>query len=195
MNGLSRRARHSPAAPAVLRYRKIGKPSEREAEVARLTAAGHGNKEIAGRLDLSVKTVETYRARSLEKLGLNSRAELVRYAFQQGWLAGRAEDTQATLLELVHDPGDQRDLRSDHGQVDAVLNRKIQQAVVVGNRQWDTLSQLRDPGIPRGAVDFTDLLALRQFPDQRMLAPASSDDQNLQHELSFLEARRLISAR
>ena len=65
---------------------KTGELSDREMEVARLTAAGHGNKEIAARLDLSVKTVETYRARSLEKLGLKSRAELVRYAFQQGWL-------------------------------------------------------------------------------------------------------------
>jgi DNA-binding NarL/FixJ family response regulator len=64
---------------------KTGELSEREVEVAKLTAAGHGNKEIAVRLDLSVKTVETYRARSLEKLGLKSRAELVRYAFQQGW--------------------------------------------------------------------------------------------------------------
>ncbi|AWM37800.1 Oxygen regulatory protein NreC [Gemmata obscuriglobus] len=63
-----------------------GELSEREAEVARLTAAGHGNKEIAARLELSVKTVETYRARALEKLGLKSRAELVSYAFQQGWL-------------------------------------------------------------------------------------------------------------
>jgi DNA-binding NarL/FixJ family response regulator len=60
--------------------------SERELEIARLTAAGHGNKEIASRLDLSVKTVETYRARSMDKLGLKSRAELVRYAVQQGWL-------------------------------------------------------------------------------------------------------------
>jgi DNA-binding NarL/FixJ family response regulator len=64
---------------------KTGELSEREAEVAKLTAAGHGNKEIAARMVLSVKTVETYRARSLEKLGLKSRAELVRYAFQQGW--------------------------------------------------------------------------------------------------------------
>ena len=60
--------------------------SEREVEVARLTAAGHSNKEIATRLDLSVKTVETYRARGMEKLGLKSRADLVRYAVQQGWL-------------------------------------------------------------------------------------------------------------
>jgi len=65
---------------------KIVELSDRETEVARLTAAGHGNKEIAGRLELSVKTVETYRARSMEKLGLKSRAELVRYAVQNGWL-------------------------------------------------------------------------------------------------------------
>ncbi len=60
--------------------------SEREVEVSRMTASGYSNKEIAGRLDLSVKTVETYRARGMEKLGLSSRAELVRYAVQQGWL-------------------------------------------------------------------------------------------------------------
>jgi DNA-binding NarL/FixJ family response regulator len=60
--------------------------SDREADVVRLTAAGHSNKEIAARLDLSVKTVETYKARSLEKLGLRSRADLVRYALQRGWL-------------------------------------------------------------------------------------------------------------
>jgi DNA-binding NarL/FixJ family response regulator len=63
-----------------------GELSEREIEVVRLTAAGHSNKEIAARLDLSVKTVETYKARSLEKLGLHSRADLVRYALQRGWL-------------------------------------------------------------------------------------------------------------
>ena len=60
--------------------------SEREVEVAQLTAAGHSNKEIATRLELSVKTVETYRARAMEKLDLKSRADLVRYAVQQGWL-------------------------------------------------------------------------------------------------------------
>jgi DNA-binding NarL/FixJ family response regulator len=60
--------------------------SEREAEVGRLTAAGYSNKEVAARLELSVKTVETYRARAMEKLGLQSRADLVRYAVQQGWL-------------------------------------------------------------------------------------------------------------
>lgn len=75
--------RRSPASDA-----PEGAPalSEREVGVARLTAAGHSNKEIATRLDLSVKTVETYKARALEKLGLASRADLVRYAVQQGWL-------------------------------------------------------------------------------------------------------------
>ena len=63
-----------------------GDLSDREAEVVRLIAAGHSNKEIASRLGLSVKTVETYKARSMEKLGLDSRADLVRYALQRGWL-------------------------------------------------------------------------------------------------------------
>ncbi len=65
-----------------------GELSDREVEVVRLTAAGHSNKEIASRLDLSVKTVETYKARALEKLGLGTRADLVRYALQRGWLQG-----------------------------------------------------------------------------------------------------------
>lgn len=60
--------------------------SDREVEVVRLIAAGYSNKEIASRLTLSVKTVETYKARSMEKLGLSSRADLVRYALQRGWL-------------------------------------------------------------------------------------------------------------
>lgn len=62
------------------------KLSDREAEVVRLIAAGHSNKEIAVQLELSVKTVETYKARSLEKLELRSRADLVRYALRRGWL-------------------------------------------------------------------------------------------------------------
>ena len=62
--------------------------SERETEVVRLLAQGHSNKEIAARLGLSVKTVETYKARSMDKLGFRSRTELVRYAVQRGWLEG-----------------------------------------------------------------------------------------------------------
>jgi DNA-binding NarL/FixJ family response regulator len=61
--------------------------SEREREVVKYVAHGYSNKEIAAKLDVSVKTVETYRYRATEKLGLNSRAELVRYAIDQGWLS------------------------------------------------------------------------------------------------------------
>ena len=60
--------------------------SEREQEVMRYVAHGYSNKEIATKLDVSVKTIETYRYRASEKLGLSSRAELVRYAIGQGWL-------------------------------------------------------------------------------------------------------------
>ena len=60
--------------------------SERESEVLRLIAHGYTNKEIASQLDISVKTVETYKTRSMEKLGLKSRADIVRCALQQGWL-------------------------------------------------------------------------------------------------------------
>jgi DNA-binding NarL/FixJ family response regulator len=60
--------------------------SERESEVLRLIAQGYSNKEIAAQLAVSVKTVETYRARSMEKLGLESRVDIVRYAIRRGWL-------------------------------------------------------------------------------------------------------------
>jgi two-component system response regulator NreC len=58
--------------------------SEREREVLRLVALGDTNREIAERLFLSVRTVETYRARLMEKLNLKSRGELVRYALRKG---------------------------------------------------------------------------------------------------------------
>ena len=52
-----------------------------------LVALGHTSAEIADRLSLSVKTVETYRARGMEKLGLRSRAALVQFAMSHGLLA------------------------------------------------------------------------------------------------------------
>ncbi|HEX8696830.1 MAG TPA: response regulator transcription factor [Longimicrobium sp.] len=61
--------------------------SEREEEVLRRIAWGESNKEIAGKLGISTKTVETYKARITDKLGLRSRTEMVRYALQRGWLA------------------------------------------------------------------------------------------------------------
>ena len=63
-----------------------GDLSEREKEVLIMLAWGYSNKETAGRLKLSVKTVETYKLRIGEKLGLRSRTEMVQYALRQGWL-------------------------------------------------------------------------------------------------------------
>ncbi|MBE2200048.1 MAG: response regulator transcription factor [Anaerolinea sp.] len=60
--------------------------SEREQEVLQLVALGHTSKEIADRLSVSAKTVDTYRARGMEKLELRSRAALVRFALAKGLL-------------------------------------------------------------------------------------------------------------
>ena len=61
-----------------------GDLSEREVEVLRLIALGHTNMEIAQQLYLSVRTVESHRAHIQQKLRRSSRAELVRYALEQG---------------------------------------------------------------------------------------------------------------
>ena len=60
--------------------------SERETEVVRLLAQGLTMKEMAQQLSLSPRTLETYRARAMEKLNLKTRADLVRYAIRCGWL-------------------------------------------------------------------------------------------------------------
>jgi two-component system response regulator NreC len=60
--------------------------SEREREVLRLLALGHTNQEIAKMLYISVRTAETHRAHIMQKLRLTTRAELVRYALDQGLL-------------------------------------------------------------------------------------------------------------
>jgi DNA-binding NarL/FixJ family response regulator len=66
----------APEAPEAL--------SERELEVLRHIAEGLRNKEIADHLEISQKSVETYRSRLLKKLGYSSTAELVRYAIREG---------------------------------------------------------------------------------------------------------------
>ncbi|HZM62434.1 MAG TPA: response regulator transcription factor [Vicinamibacterales bacterium] len=58
--------------------------TEREREVFQLIAEGHSNKDIAGLLHLSPGTVETHRARIMEKLDLHSAAEIVLYAVRKG---------------------------------------------------------------------------------------------------------------
>jgi DNA-binding NarL/FixJ family response regulator len=60
--------------------------SAREVDVLRLTAVGHSNKTIAARLLIGVKTVDTYKARAMSKLGFQSRVEVVHYAMSKGWL-------------------------------------------------------------------------------------------------------------
>jgi DNA-binding NarL/FixJ family response regulator len=65
---------------------RAGDLSAREKEVLIMLAWGYSNKEIAGQLNLSVKTVETYKLRIGEKLGLRSRTEMVQYTLRQGWL-------------------------------------------------------------------------------------------------------------
>src|SRR5262249_17782857 len=62
--------------------------SDREREVLRLLALGHTNQEIARMLYISVRTAETHRAHIMRKLRLQTRAELVRYALEQGLLEG-----------------------------------------------------------------------------------------------------------
>jgi DNA-binding NarL/FixJ family response regulator len=77
------------AAEADERKRAEADPlSDREREVLRLLALGHTNQEIAGMLYISVRTAETHRAHIMQKLRLSSRAELVRYALENGLIEG-----------------------------------------------------------------------------------------------------------
>jgi two-component system, NarL family, response regulator NreC len=69
------------------RRREAADPlSEREREVLRLLALGHTNQEIAKMLFISVRTAETHRAHIMQKLSLQTRAELVRHAIDKGLL-------------------------------------------------------------------------------------------------------------
>ena len=61
--------------------------SPREREVLKLIALGHATKEISRLMGIGGKSVETYRSRALDKLGLKSRAEIVRFARSEGWLS------------------------------------------------------------------------------------------------------------
>ena len=61
--------------------------SGREEEVMRLVAWGYTNKEVAGYLNISVKTVETHKMNLMEKLDLKTRSDIVRYALRSGWLS------------------------------------------------------------------------------------------------------------
>lgn len=60
--------------------------TNREIELIQLVVHGYSNKEIAERLDVSVKSIETYKTRIMEKLGFRSRVQLIQFAIHQGWL-------------------------------------------------------------------------------------------------------------
>ena len=60
--------------------------SEREEEVLRMIAWGYSNKEIASRLNLSVKTIEAHKANAMQKLNMTGRIDIVRYAVLREWL-------------------------------------------------------------------------------------------------------------
>ena len=85
---------HPAMMRALLSYDAVSSPARgyvepltpREVDVLRLVASGHTNREIAERLTLSVRTVESHRANLMAKLCLHSRAELVRYAAAHGYL-------------------------------------------------------------------------------------------------------------
>ena len=77
----------SRKAPATLGGREATQLTGREREVMARVAEGFTNSQIAEELRLGVKSVETYRARVMEKLGLTSRSDLVRFALEAGILA------------------------------------------------------------------------------------------------------------
>jgi DNA-binding NarL/FixJ family response regulator len=83
------------AADAEERERAEQDPlSDRERDVLHLLALGHTNQEISDRLFISVRTAETHRAHIMQKLRLSTRAELVRYALDQGLLERDNDKTQ-----------------------------------------------------------------------------------------------------
>ena len=67
---------------------QFGTLSEREQDVLRLSAQGFTSREIAEKLSIGSKTVETYRQRAMEKLGLENRSEFVKFAVRAGLLDG-----------------------------------------------------------------------------------------------------------
>jgi two-component system, NarL family, response regulator NreC len=80
-------------AVATLEADPLEELDEREIELLRLLALGHTNREIGERLFLSVRAIEVNRAKLLEKLGIESRPELVRFAIAHGLIAPSGETT------------------------------------------------------------------------------------------------------
>ena len=69
-----------------LRGENKGDLSARENEILKYIAFGYSNKEIAARIDLSIKTIEAHKANAMKKLGISGRIDIVKYAILQNWL-------------------------------------------------------------------------------------------------------------
>lgn len=78
--------------------------SPRERQVLQLVAEGYTNQQVADRIFVSVKSVETYRARIAQKLSLKSRADFVRFALESGMLTPQqvADRNQSSIVTLKH---------------------------------------------------------------------------------------------
>jgi two-component system, NarL family, response regulator NreC len=76
----------APAPEPVVTAGRLADLSQREVQIFKLIALGYRNSDIADELSLSVKTVETYKSRLMQKLGFSSRIEIVRYALDIGLL-------------------------------------------------------------------------------------------------------------
>ena len=81
-------ARMTPESSASGRSLHADLLTPREKEVGTMVALGHSNKEIATALGIAVKTVESHKTNLMQRLGISSRAELVRLALAHGWLDG-----------------------------------------------------------------------------------------------------------
>ena len=83
---VAERVMGSYAGPSIARDAAFHSLTQREEQILRLIALGHSNKEIASRLDLSVKTVEVHKANAMRKMGMQSRIDIVRYSILRGWM-------------------------------------------------------------------------------------------------------------
>ncbi|RYZ07532.1 MAG: response regulator transcription factor [Myxococcales bacterium] len=101
----------APEAPRVRRQNL--RLSEREAHVLRLLARGVTLKEAARSLQISVRTLETYRARGMQKLQLRTRVDLMRFAEHSGWLSAPEEEAAPRFAPTVEHESANSELRSD----------------------------------------------------------------------------------
>lgn len=125
---------YGPAMQLLLDYHRSNRAeseradalSEREYEVLVLTVQGYSSREIGERLIISAKTVDTYRQRVMQKLGLNHRVDLVQYAVSHGLLDSAGDDSVSR-----HELAAVGDIRV-HPAESTVWNRFVD-VVVVGS--------------------------------------------------------------